>query len=87
MFIAFFATEGHTTLQSFRRPLLQCLHRRTGNSVTIQVVVDVDQHTLVSLYADRRRGSAIGNLRSTTTDSEASTLQLILCAVLAPCRM
>jgi hypothetical protein len=63
---------------------LKTLHSRPRNSVAVQVVVDVNQHTRISPLVERRRAGAARSLRSTPTDHEVDTLWVVLSAVVAP---
>lgn len=69
------------------KPPLQRLHRRTGYSVAVQVVVDINQHTRISPLVESRRARTTRNFRTRPTDHQIHTLRVILRPIIAPTRM
>jgi hypothetical protein len=63
---------------------LQSLHRRPRNSITVQVVVDVNQHTRISPLIESSRASTTRSLRPTPTNHQINTLRVVLRPIVAP---
>lgn len=86
-----FSDNGYRLSPSIRHPAhhssLQRLHSRTRDSVAVEVVVDINQHTRISPLVESRRARATGNLRPGSTNQQVHALRVILRPIVAPTRM